>query len=747
MTKTKSTKRALLSAVLALMLCIAMLAGTTYAWFTDSVTSGRNTIVSGNLDVELYHSDATVTDEEVTANTKLFDEVALWEPGAMVWEKLTVKNVGSLALKYTLAINVTDVTVVNGKSLTDVLKVAVLNEQPTRQNIAAAQLQPLSSFVLKSGASLAANTGAESFYVAIYWAPGANDNDYNIAGEQLRATLGVNLVATQDTVESDSFDEQYDKMATADSVAELEEALAGDADLIVLGADLELTDTLTIPAGRTVTIDLAGCTVSQKNVQTSAYAMIDNMGNLTIKDSVGTGKISYEDSTPYTNDPGWASNTISNKGMLTVNSGMVENLTSEAVMNYGYPHAIDVYQGSVTTINGGTVKSLNYDSIRMFCNSETLATKVVINGGTIVNRVSLQDPNGTRPGYGILEINGGNFVTTNGVTANVRMLNFCQNSNNAKATVTGGTFDKGFKTQDIAGSGIKTSDWLTYAGGIPVTSAEELQKEIDEFVDGTVLTFATNITGSVTVDEEKGKKVVIDGNGFKFDGQLNIDGKPNSAKTGSLLIKNVNFVTDDASAVMINNNFSDDRRYAHNITVEKCSFTATGAAKYTAKAFEFNAPENIQIKDCTATGLHSLLWSKGHTGTDAFVVDGVTMTDCKNGMSFGTNFKVVVKNCTIESVGNYSYGLRGDGNTAGAYTMTVENCKISADVPVMMRKMTAGTNYTLNIQGTQNEFVAGDSGYQIIGTSTEYAEDVAEVKPCAAGTFTLNGATGMTVFQ
>ena len=51
----KTTKRALVSSVLALLLCLTMLIGSTYAWFTDSVTSGINNIVAGNLDIELEY--------------------------------------------------------------------------------------------------------------------------------------------------------------------------------------------------------------------------------------------------------------------------------------------------------------------------------------------------------------------------------------------------------------------------------------------------------------------------------------------------------------------------------------------------------------------------------------------------------------------------------------------------------------------------------------------------------------------
>ncbi len=213
MTKTRSTKSALISSVIALFLCFAMLLGTTFAWFTDSVTSASNKIVAGNLDVELYHANGTDTDEPVSDTTTLFDDVTLWEPGAMVWEKFTVKNLGSLDLKYTLTINVSSISVVEGKSFADVLKVAVLNVQPTRDNIATAATRDLETFALESDCVLEAKTGVDEFYVAIYWAPSANDNDYNVAGEKLYAKLGVTLVATQAAVEEDAFGKDYDANA------------------------------------------------------------------------------------------------------------------------------------------------------------------------------------------------------------------------------------------------------------------------------------------------------------------------------------------------------------------------------------------------------------------------------------------------------------------------------------------------------------------------------------------------------
>ena len=63
MTKKKQTKRALLSSIVSLILCFTMLLGTTFAWFTDTASTGRNVIKSGNLDIELYYK-TSLEDEE-----------------------------------------------------------------------------------------------------------------------------------------------------------------------------------------------------------------------------------------------------------------------------------------------------------------------------------------------------------------------------------------------------------------------------------------------------------------------------------------------------------------------------------------------------------------------------------------------------------------------------------------------------------------------------------------------------------
>ena len=81
MNNKRATKRALLTSVMALVMCVVMLVGTTFAWFTDTASTGVNKIQAGNLDVKLMYSTDMVNWKEATEQTKLFSDNALWEPG------------------------------------------------------------------------------------------------------------------------------------------------------------------------------------------------------------------------------------------------------------------------------------------------------------------------------------------------------------------------------------------------------------------------------------------------------------------------------------------------------------------------------------------------------------------------------------------------------------------------------------------------------------------------------------------
>ncbi len=230
MKSSKGTKRALLMSVLSMLLCLSMLVSTTFAWFTDSVTSGTNKIVAGNLDVELTHSNAKVNNAKVQDDTRLFSDPdgnpIKWEPGVMAYENFTVQNVGSLALEYKLSLNVADYNKVKDtdKSLKDVLKVAVVEGGFTggRTNALALNYnKTIEEFVYQ--ATMLPGAASKTYGIVIYWAPSDVDNEYNINndketsdGEDLYIDLRISLSAWQDTVENDSFDNKYDEPADPD---------------------------------------------------------------------------------------------------------------------------------------------------------------------------------------------------------------------------------------------------------------------------------------------------------------------------------------------------------------------------------------------------------------------------------------------------------------------------------------------------------------------------------------------------
>ena len=230
MKRKNMARNALFTSIMSLLLCVSMLVGTTFAWFTDEVVTGMNTIAAGNLDVELLANGASVD-----SNTKLFDDVTLWEPGAVVYENLQVVNAGTLALKYQMSLNFGNENDLNGHKLSEVLKVVVLNETIDASTMTRAQVLEkakaaaeadqgagsLSNFYLTG--ELEAKTSGAAFAVVVFWAPNddATDNLYNANngkttsdGEPLHIEFGVNLQATQKMSENDSFGNDYDKFSS-----------------------------------------------------------------------------------------------------------------------------------------------------------------------------------------------------------------------------------------------------------------------------------------------------------------------------------------------------------------------------------------------------------------------------------------------------------------------------------------------------------------------------------------------------
>ena len=218
----KATKRALLTSVMALVMCVVMLVGTTFAWFTDTASTGVNKIVSGNLKVDIIGADsedhveklnftkAATTDEEAGAEI-------LWEPGCRyLTEGFRIANKGNLALKWKAQVNKGATEANEGNfDLLDVIDFYLVTKAADGTETATA----LDEFT----GNLKKTETSEVYYIKGVMQTTAG-NDYQ--GLTLDG-ITITVVATQDTVESDSFDNQYDRYAQYPDVTVVQLA-AGD---------------------------------------------------------------------------------------------------------------------------------------------------------------------------------------------------------------------------------------------------------------------------------------------------------------------------------------------------------------------------------------------------------------------------------------------------------------------------------------------------------------------------------------
>lgn len=196
MTKNQSTKRAFCSSVAAVVICVAMLIGTTFAWFTSTASTGVNKIESGTLKVDIVDAAGeSIQNKTMSFVNKNESANILWEPGATFHTPVfKIKSLGNLALKYKLILN----GVTGTNKLLEVLKFSVV--KPTGEAI------DLNSF---EGHLTKETPLSEEFYIQGTMDPAAG-NEYQ--GLELNG-LGITVVATQDTVETDSNNNQYDKAA------------------------------------------------------------------------------------------------------------------------------------------------------------------------------------------------------------------------------------------------------------------------------------------------------------------------------------------------------------------------------------------------------------------------------------------------------------------------------------------------------------------------------------------------------
>ena len=269
MSNTKSTKRALLSSVMAMLICVAMLIGTTFAWFTDSVTSSGNKIQSGTLNIDLLvKKDVSTASDSVDMqyvsvkndHTAIFD-YDKWEPGYTEVRNVKVSTTGNLALKYTLKI-VPQSATADAFKLAEVIDVYYANSEVTvtdRNDLTGlTRIGSLKDFFTAGTVindTLIPDQGnTEDYATIVLKMQESANNDYQ--GLSVGNGFDLHVLAAQYTYEEDSFDGQYDADAVYPIVdsASLNNALINGGS-IVLGADAKAESYLDISNDTTISLD------------------------------------------------------------------------------------------------------------------------------------------------------------------------------------------------------------------------------------------------------------------------------------------------------------------------------------------------------------------------------------------------------------------------------------------------------------------------------------------------------------
>lgn len=440
MNNSKTTRRALTASILSIFLCLMLLLGSTFAWFTDSVTSGNNRIVAGNLDINLAYTTNGTNWTDVDSNTSLFSGDTLWEPGHVEVAYLKIENLGSLALQYQLGITATDTVVstnIGGEELrlSEHLHYAVVDMNATNGNIttygdrdAAMAAVPPGSPLLSQSYNYSGtlypdsaddNTYPTERYIAlIVYMPedAGNAANYKTGEPAPEITLGVTLNATQAPYESDSFDANYDSEATFEvsSESELRNALstAEPGSIIMLKNDITVTgDGILNLNTENVTLDLQG-----KTLDISAINIYRGTGEdeIIIQNGVIVGSKS--------NDYGY--NPVEVYGADQNGSTKVFLRNVEVIASEQTEYAMNFYWSDVTLENVTVNGRVNF-----------IEGKGTINGGNFTARTNdkfIIDSN-----FG-LTVNGGTFTVTG---ENQTIFNVSEPSAEASFTINNGTFN------------------------------------------------------------------------------------------------------------------------------------------------------------------------------------------------------------------------------------------------------------------------------------------------------------------
>ncbi len=319
-----------------MLICLTMLVGSTFAWFTADVASGRNRIISGNLDMELsFKASLSETYWKIVGeDTEVFPDAAIWVPTHTEVIYFRIQNKGTLAFKYHIDVSVleddllrkefegeplyvSDVIMAGSyvaeteynpdgsiKNTSEALmaervKDYDLDKFATEVDAKISEVEVKNSYAevgTNKGYDFALLPGEEQIGYIVLHMPKEIGNEANIKKVNPRPHIkyGITCVATQYTYEADDFDKQYDYYAvypimTGEELAYLMDQITknggnqkqSDYSILIIGEDMSI-DSLTIPAGQKIYLDLNNktLTVTGGDITVNGELVISEFGDI-----------------------------------------------------------------------------------------------------------------------------------------------------------------------------------------------------------------------------------------------------------------------------------------------------------------------------------------------------------------------------------------------------------------------------------------------------------------------------------
>ena len=584
MTNLKTTKRALLSSVIALLVCFTMLLGTTFAWFTDSVTSAGNIIQTGTLDVEMYWAYGTEAPDSATwtdASTGAIFNYDKWEPGYVEVRHIKIANVGTLALKYQIKI------VANGEvsDLADVIDVYYVDPAQqiadrtdlTDDNKLGTLTDVLANLANTANGELPAGEN-DTITLALKMQEDAG-NEYQ--NKSIGSSFSIQLLATQLTSEEDSFDDQYDFDAsyTAETDAfktALAAAEAGDTVTLNLTHDAYLGagESIIAPEGVDMVINGNGHTIFADGATHVIAGKRDC--DITINDLTIVGKTKDDAIISQNNGVG---------GVNIVMNNVKVNLTD--IKGVNWPVCLGG-NGTATLTNceitGAGIESGDYaDGNQFFAGAQMNVTfvntkidSVMLNGSQGGNSATLNIDAASKIGVIILEAKTTSVISGNATGIKDILIPGVSEqeanqivANEAKAAIAAGGDVTLVGTIDMGGETVAIPTGTVITGG---TISNVLLTSAD---DNTVSFKDVKFTDAVTI-QAKG-----DGSLSFVDCKFDIAPKKYSGRGSAIL--------------------GENQYYTLDLYLDGCTFNYTpgGEDLWTNAIFMWTGVNKCTIKNCT----------------------------------------------------------------------------------------------------------------------------------------------------